>query len=224
MKTNTDFVPPKATKITKGVPANSGKPQMVFPVVGISETVGRPPRISASFAAVVFLLLAFASVAVAQDWTSLFNGKDFSGWDKWLGPKSSGYLDPKQTKEPAPTRHHRRRQCADREGRVSFLVKCCTLWSPSFGCSRPMHHEFNNHLTASPGNFGVCRSCPTWVVAMGSATPGTRVNLNSSRLSRSTRSALTTGRISSAARLKRRVRLRCARVPEQFVKVASLLV
>ena len=30
----------------------------------------------------------------------LFNGVDLTGWDKWLGPTNSGYLDPKTTKEP----------------------------------------------------------------------------------------------------------------------------
>ena len=33
-------------------------------------------------------------------WKPLFNQRDLTGWDKWLGPTNSGYLDPKTTKEP----------------------------------------------------------------------------------------------------------------------------
>ena len=31
----------------------------------------------------------------------LFNGRNLEGWDTWLGPKSSGYQDPKTATEPA---------------------------------------------------------------------------------------------------------------------------
>ena len=50
---------------------------------------------------------------------------------------------------------------------------------------------------------GCFNRLPTFVVTIGSDTPGTRVNLKPSRVSRSTRSALMTGRESSEARLKR---------------------
>src|SRR5258708_21644545 len=49
------------------------------------------------------LLLTCGGTSAADapaDWQSLFNQKDLSNWDKWLGPKSSGYLDPKTTTEP----------------------------------------------------------------------------------------------------------------------------
>jgi hypothetical protein len=47
------------------------------------------------------LLLAVENTLAAPvAWKSLFNGKDLSGWDTFLGPKSSGYLDPSTTKEP----------------------------------------------------------------------------------------------------------------------------
>ena len=48
----------------------------------------------------VILQCAGAAPATPQ-WKSLFNGKDLSGWDTWLGPKSSGYQDPKKAKEAA---------------------------------------------------------------------------------------------------------------------------
>jgi hypothetical protein len=37
----------------------------------------------------------------AAEWKQLFNGKDLTGWDKYLGPNSGGYHDPKSTKESA---------------------------------------------------------------------------------------------------------------------------
>ncbi|MBX3731043.1 MAG: DUF1080 domain-containing protein [Verrucomicrobiae bacterium] len=50
------------------------------------------------------LLSAVASPVVLPaaetPWQALFNGRDLTGWDTWLGPKSSGYLDPKTTAEP----------------------------------------------------------------------------------------------------------------------------
>jgi len=48
------------------------------------------------------LLLACAGVATAAEpaWRPLFDGKSLAGWDSWLGPRSSGYLDPATTKEP----------------------------------------------------------------------------------------------------------------------------
>ena len=39
--------------------------------------------------------------ADSPGWHQLFNGKDLSGWDKWLGPKSGGYSDKATSKEPA---------------------------------------------------------------------------------------------------------------------------
>ena len=50
----------------------------------------------------ICLLLTCGGTSAADapaEWQSLFNQKDLSNWDKWLGPKSSGYLDPKTTKE-----------------------------------------------------------------------------------------------------------------------------
>ena len=38
-----------------------------------------------------------ASTAKERPWTKLFNGKDLSGWDVYLGPK----MDAKQQKIPA---------------------------------------------------------------------------------------------------------------------------
>src|SRR4030095_462102 len=34
-------------------------------------------------------------------WIQLFNGKNLSGWDSWLGPRSGGYHDRATSKEPA---------------------------------------------------------------------------------------------------------------------------
>lgn len=41
------------------------------------------------------------SQAAEGEWKELFNGRDFTGWDKYLGPKKGGYLDPKTEKDPA---------------------------------------------------------------------------------------------------------------------------
>src|SRR5689334_5443926 len=49
------------------------------------------------------LFLTFGRMTISGEtnaWQSLFNGKDLSGWDKWLGPKSSGYVDPKSGQTP----------------------------------------------------------------------------------------------------------------------------
>ncbi|MBI3413861.1 MAG: DUF1080 domain-containing protein [Verrucomicrobia bacterium] len=43
----------------------------------------------------------FAATPNDPQWHQLFNGKDLSGWDKWLGPKSGGYSDKATSKEPA---------------------------------------------------------------------------------------------------------------------------
>lgn len=40
------------------------------------------------------------STAAEAPWQILFNGRTLDGWDTWLGPRSSGYLDPKTTQEP----------------------------------------------------------------------------------------------------------------------------
>jgi len=53
--------------------------------------------------AAVILLPAPRSPFAAEPppaWRQLFNGRDLSTWDTWLGPKSSGYQDPKTAKEP----------------------------------------------------------------------------------------------------------------------------
>ena len=47
----------------------------------------------------MFLTLATAATAAERGFRSLFNGRDLSGWDKWLGPASGGYHDPKTSKE-----------------------------------------------------------------------------------------------------------------------------
>src|SRR5687768_12359053 len=39
--------------------------------------------------------------AQSEEWKQLFNAKDLGGWDKFLGPKSGGYHDPKTSKERA---------------------------------------------------------------------------------------------------------------------------
>src|SRR5262245_32288666 len=59
-----------------------------------------------NFASGVLLALFLSitqPIAAEQNsaWKSLFNGKDLSGWDTWLGPKSGGYHDPKKAKEAA---------------------------------------------------------------------------------------------------------------------------
>lgn len=46
------------------------------------------------------LLTPGASFAAETEWQPLFNGRTLEGWDTWLGPRSSGYLDPKTTTEP----------------------------------------------------------------------------------------------------------------------------
>ena len=38
----------------------------------------------------LIVLIVCASVARAQDWKPLFNGKDLSGWDTWLGSPGKG--------------------------------------------------------------------------------------------------------------------------------------
>ncbi|HXJ61143.1 MAG TPA: DUF1080 domain-containing protein [Verrucomicrobiae bacterium] len=42
-----------------------------------------------------------AAPATAPTWVQLFNGKDLTGWDTWLGPRSGGYHDRATSKEPA---------------------------------------------------------------------------------------------------------------------------
>jgi hypothetical protein len=53
-------------------------------------------------AALCLWLVGLRTVAAGAqaDWQQLFNQKDLANWDKWLGPKSSGYADPNTTKEP----------------------------------------------------------------------------------------------------------------------------
>jgi hypothetical protein len=50
---------------------------------------------------VIFLtLVCFGSAVAAEtNWIQLFNGRDLSGWDTWLGPKPSGSLHPKKNQE-----------------------------------------------------------------------------------------------------------------------------
>jgi hypothetical protein len=36
-----------------------------------------------------------------EAWVTLFNGRDLTGWDVWLGPQSGGYHDRATSKEPA---------------------------------------------------------------------------------------------------------------------------
>lgn len=38
-------------------------------------------------------------VAPTSHWQPLFNGKDLSGWDTWLGPRSSGYVEPSNSRQ-----------------------------------------------------------------------------------------------------------------------------
>ncbi|GEM_PF-246857 len=45
-------------------------------------------------------ILPFTNEAADGNWQTLFNGRNLAGWDTWLGPKSSGYHDPKKGKEP----------------------------------------------------------------------------------------------------------------------------
>jgi hypothetical protein len=47
----------------------------------------------------VFAALTTATRAADTNWVQLFNGRDLSNWDKWLGPPKSGYIDLKQSKE-----------------------------------------------------------------------------------------------------------------------------
>ncbi|HVY71037.1 MAG TPA: DUF1080 domain-containing protein [Verrucomicrobiae bacterium] len=42
---------------------------------------------------------AFAQ-AKTNAWTQLFNGRDLTGWDTWLGPRSGGYQDPAKATDP----------------------------------------------------------------------------------------------------------------------------
>jgi hypothetical protein len=42
---------------------------------------------------------AMSPLRSAEIWTSLFNHKNLSGWDTWLGPRSSGYQDPARAKQ-----------------------------------------------------------------------------------------------------------------------------
>lgn len=61
-------------------------------------------RSRAAFAALsATLALAHPAAATGADtaWKPLFNGRNLDGWDTWLGPRSSGYQDPKTAKEPA---------------------------------------------------------------------------------------------------------------------------
>ena len=58
----------------------------------------RPMRSLA--AAMPLLFSAGALAAAGPEWSSLFNGRTLDGWDTWLGPKSGGYSDPKQTNPP----------------------------------------------------------------------------------------------------------------------------
>src|SRR5438270_10396316 len=51
--------------------------------------------------AVPLLFTAGALAAAGPEWKSLFNGRALEGWDIWLGPKSGGYSDPKQS-HPRP--------------------------------------------------------------------------------------------------------------------------
>lgn len=53
-------------------------------------------------AAALILLLGPTPGVHASDagWQSLFNGRNLEGWDTWLGPRSSGYQDPKTSREP----------------------------------------------------------------------------------------------------------------------------
>ncbi len=52
------------------------------------------------------LVLTLGVQAADPGWTVLFNGRNLDGWDTWLGPKSSGYQDPKTAKEPALGLNH----------------------------------------------------------------------------------------------------------------------
>ncbi|MEW6158176.1 MAG: DUF1080 domain-containing protein [Verrucomicrobiota bacterium] len=62
-------------------------------------------HIDQSFVGGFGLGLALAAMPLPQTaaadlaWKSLFNGKDLSGWDTWLGPASGGYHDPNSSKE-----------------------------------------------------------------------------------------------------------------------------
>lgn len=50
---------------------------------------------------VAFTVFSPAALSAAEaPWQALFNGRNLDGWETWLGPRSSGYLDPKTTKEP----------------------------------------------------------------------------------------------------------------------------
>ncbi|HRI11397.1 MAG TPA: DUF1080 domain-containing protein [Verrucomicrobiota bacterium] len=53
------------------------------------------------FAGIVALLVTSRPTAAAETnrWIQLFNGRDLSGWDTYLGPASGGYHDPATTKE-----------------------------------------------------------------------------------------------------------------------------
>jgi len=62
-------------------------------------------RFSASWLLLFGVALALSSAtrsyaAEETPWISLFNGRSLEGWDTWLGPRSSGYLDRKTTTEP----------------------------------------------------------------------------------------------------------------------------
>jgi hypothetical protein len=55
-----------------------------------------------ALAALLFVTFASHSARAATNiWRPLFNAKDLSGWDTWLGPTSSGYRDPNGPKEKA---------------------------------------------------------------------------------------------------------------------------
>jgi hypothetical protein len=60
---------------------------------GVAPEDGEPSRAATESA---------DSPSTANDrWQSLFNGRDLAGWEKWLGPRKSGYLDPASEAEPA---------------------------------------------------------------------------------------------------------------------------
>jgi len=64
-----------------------------------------------SLASTLLLLLATLSFAPVHaeepgEWRPLYNGRDLSNWDIWLGPRSGGYHDATNTKEPPMGLNH----------------------------------------------------------------------------------------------------------------------